>query len=68
MRISPRGDFHPQLATEEQPVGGSGLGPFSIFMIINYSNDDNDVSLHYTSVKLIIYITFAGSILKNIFN
>ncbi len=63
-RISPRGDFHPLLATEEQPVGGSGLGPFSISMTINYSYYNDNVSLQYTIGRLIIYITFVLAYLR----
>jgi len=53
---SPRGDFHPLIATEEQPVGGSGLGQRQIPTIIFHSNDYNHVSLQYITKKAIIYI------------
>lgn len=45
--ICPRGGFHPLIATEEQPVGGSGLG--HLFSITFLNGDDNyNVNLHYT--------------------
>gem|GEM_PF-4377921 len=35
----PRGDSHPLIATEESPVGGSGLGRQWITVIIIHCND-----------------------------